>query len=209
MELFCIEPYELSYSDGFSYYHDGRYINVSPHVSKNEKGFLFFEKEEELLNWFYLNAGIPIPKVYRVKYWESFKGLNDVIEITDITNTTHEIYTLWNEEDNLEYDFSLSEKYQKDIWKENPISFFSLLPYFKEFKRRGIIFKNDSLNNEITLIFNDEIRDALFDESDMTLKSNDNIFDAVCDIEFESQMIKDKEVILNRINPKYKRISWF
>ena len=92
---------------------------------------------------------------------------------------------------------------------ESPISFFHLLPYFKEFKRRGIIFKNDSLNNEITLIFNDKIRDALFDESGMTLKNNDEIFDAVCDIEFESQMIKDKEVILNRINPKYKRISWF
>lgn len=107
------------------------------------------------------------------------------------------------------YDFRLSDEYQKDIWKESPISFFKLLPYFKEFKRRGIIFKNDSLNNEITLIFNDKIRDALFDESDMTLKNNDEIFDAVCDIEFESQMIKDKEVILNRINPKYKRISWF
>lgn len=111
MELFCIKPYELSYSNGFSYYHDGRYIDVSPHVSKIEQGFLFFEKEEELLNWFYLNDGIPIPKVYRVKYYESFKGLNDVIEITDITNTTHEIYTLWNKQYNLEYDFRLSDEY--------------------------------------------------------------------------------------------------
>ncbi len=94
MELFCIKPYELSYCNGFSYYTDGRYINVSPHVNKKEKDFLFFKKEEKLLHWFYLNDGIPIPKVYRVKYWESFKGLNDAIEIT-ILQTQHMKFILY------------------------------------------------------------------------------------------------------------------
>lgn len=155
LELFYILPYTKKYNAGHHYYNDEICCNdykdafFSTWYGKS----LFFETEKELLNYFYQNSHNPIPVVYKIRYVENFKGLDDVIQITDLGNNTTAFYTILNSNSYAYFNFQISEFCGKNVWQDCifPIeeSNFRLKDVYEGFSKRGIKLKCNVLKKNI------------------------------------------------------------
>lgn len=153
--LFYILPYTKRYSDGHHYYNDE--ISCMDYKSSNItiwKGeSLFFDDKDQLLNWFYANTDKPIPSVYRIKYLENYKGLDDVIELTNLSSNVTTYHTILNKKTCAYYDVKKSESCGKDVWVPYPLDktaeTFDIRDMYDEFTKRGIKLKCDVFKKNI------------------------------------------------------------
>lgn len=151
LELFYILPYTKSYNSGGYYRNDdtGCTDYIPPSIKDIKGGSIFFDDKETLLEWFYKNPDAPIPKVYRVKYFSSYKGLDDVFKITNLCNGKTKYLTAFDEEYYLLYDEEKSELCGKDVWCPKYCGLFSVMreeniklqDLYEEFTKRGIKIK--------------------------------------------------------------------
>lgn len=155
LELFYILPYTKKFNASHHYYNDEICTNDYKDASFSTwyGKSLFFETEKELLNYFYQNPHNPIPKVYRIKYVGFFKGLDDVIQITDLRNSTTSFYTILNSNSYAYYNFNISEFCGKYVWQDVifPMeeSKFRLKDMYEEFSKQGIKLKCNVLKKQI------------------------------------------------------------
>jgi len=192
LELYYILPYTKKYNAGHHFYNDE--ICCSDYKDSSFSTWygnsLFFETEKELLNYFYQNPHNPTPEVYRIQYIGHFKGLDDVIQITELRNNSSGFYTILNKDSFAWFSFKVSEFCGKYVWQDTifPIeeSRFILKDIYKEFHKRGIKFKYDVLKKNI-------------DKS----KWFEFVGNPYCIV--DAIQMKDKQLILYRYNPKQLR----
>ena len=149
LELFYILPYTKSYDCGGYYRSDetGSTAYRPPSESIWNGNPLIFDEKEQLLNWFFQNAGNPIPNVYRIKYIANCFGVDDVIKITNLENDETEYYTVLDEDFYAKYDEDLSKFYNKHIWEDfdsfrySDKELFRFEYIYKELIKRGIEIK--------------------------------------------------------------------
>ncbi len=184
IELLYIVPYEISYDGGEYYYSDeiNSDVYIPAHTSTYKKSPLFFDNIKQLQKWFYKNAGNPIPKVYRIKYLSTFKGIDNVLKITNLQNDKTRFFSILNKEYSLEHDVRGSILYKNNIWEEvlNKFVGFNLRKIYNEFQKRGV--KISRSNNELK-------------------------FDCICDVYYESSKMEGKKLVLNRENPELQK--WY
>ena len=119
LELFYILPYTKSYVSGGYYKNDdtGCIDYKSGHTRIWPGSPLFFDKQEQLLKWFYENTDNPIPGVYRIKYLSNYKGLDDVFKITDLANDGTRYYKVIDKYHYVWFDMEKSESCEKNVWQ--------------------------------------------------------------------------------------------
>ena len=153
LELFYILPYTKSYVSGGSYKNDdtGCIDYKSGHTRIWPGSPLFFDKQEQLLKWFYENTDNPIPCVYRIKYLSNYKGLDDVFKITDLANDGTRYYKVIDKYHFVWFDMEKSESCEKNVWQLGflmDIGTFRFENIYEEFDKRGIKIKNISNLNK-------------------------------------------------------------
>lgn len=193
LELFYILPYTKKYNTGHHYYNDeiccNDYKDASFSIWYGDS--LFFETEKQLLSYFSQNAHNPIPIIYRIRYMENFKGLDDIIQITNLGNNTTGFYTMLDKNRYAWFNLKISEFCGKNVWQDdilkNDEGNFRLKDMFEEFSKRGIKLKCNVLKKNIdkTKCF-EFIGDPYY------------IGDAI--------QMKDKQLILYRQNPTKPRL---
>lgn len=156
IELFYVLPYTKKYIAGYHYYNDDICCNDYKNASFNSwyGNSLFFDTEKDLLNYFYQNPHNPIPIVYKIRYVGNFKGLDDVIQITNLLNNATGFYTILNPKSYAYFDFNSSEFCGKYVWRDNFLkqieeSKFRLKDMYEEFSKRGIKLKYNVLNTHL------------------------------------------------------------
>ena len=149
LELFYILPHITNYNSGGNYRNDdtGCIDYSEPCLIICRGSSLFFDSKEQLLNYFYENAHKTIPVVYRIKYIDSYKGLDDVIKITDLSNNATTYHTMLNQYKCAYYNEEKSESCGKDVWEQYPSYIssekFSVKDIYEELKKRGIKIKSN------------------------------------------------------------------
>lgn len=153
LKLFYIQPYEKNYNSGYHYKNDDTgcmdYMPASETIW--EHNAKIFDSKEQLLKWFYKNADYPIPTVYIMQYVGNYKGLNDVIKITNLSDDTVGYYTALNKEMYAWYDAKESKYFEKNLWKSG-YTFngkFSFEFIYNEFIKRGIKIECNVFENNI------------------------------------------------------------
>lgn len=186
--LFYILPYTKRYDSGGYYRNDdtGCTAYRPPSETVWTGNPLIFDKKEQLLKWFYENAGNPIPTVYRMKYIANYKGLNDVIKITNLGNGETKYYTALSKDKYAWYDTEKSERFGNVVWDYGYLKHFDNRPFkfdyiYEEFCKRGIKIKCNVYDSDI-------------DKTDC--------FEFVGDPDYEKEKAKGKKLILYR--PSFK-----
>lgn len=154
--LFFIIPYETVYHNG-GYFYDDETCATGYRPSSTDTFIgdpLIFDKSSDLLQWFYENATKKtIPRIYKINYIGNYKGLDDVIKMTNLSNNETKYYTALNQEYCACYLGKESERCNKYVWDyflTRPFgSMLSLKQIYKAFSERGIDIKcNVYENNE-------------------------------------------------------------
>lgn len=188
LELFYILPYTKRYNSGYHYRNDdtGCTDYKAPSMSIWKGNSLFIEDKEKLLQWFYENPDNPIPVVYRIKYLSNYKGLDDIIKITNLSNNKTSYYTILNKDKYAWYDTEKSEYYGKDIWQwdflNNSNQTINIKDIYEEICKRGIKIKCNVFKKNI-------------DKTECFEFIGDPFYRA------ESEKMKNKKLILYRRHP--------
>lgn len=145
--LYYILPYRQSFNPG-GYYPSNEtgctsYRKAS--YSFFRENSVFFDDKEQLLNWFLANTDRQIPVVYRIKYLENYKGIDDVIQMTNLSSSFTGYYTILNKNCYAKFDAEKSEACEKNVWISlylNPDGeTYRIRDIYDEFAKRGIKIK--------------------------------------------------------------------
>lgn len=189
LELFYILPYTVSYNSG-GYYKDDDTGGIGynpPSKSVWNGDSLIFEEKEDLLKWFYKNAGKQIPTVYRIKYIDNYLGVDDVFKITDLKDDKTEYYTALSEDSYAMYDENNSKIYDKNIWK--PVYAFR---YDTNRKFRFEYIYEEFIKRGIKIKFN-------VYEKNIDIKTR---FEFIGDPRYERKAAEGKKLVLYNPHPK-------
>lgn len=141
--------YELSTVNGV-FHAGGRYYNDeiceyvtkygSYEVLKGDK--LYFESLSKIFDWIVENAGKIIPEIRTIEYIGDYKGLTDVIKITNLSKGDISYYTAVNKKEFLIY--YEGNNYWKISTNGYPIKYINNLKYiYNLFEERGVTLKNN------------------------------------------------------------------
>lgn len=189
LELFYIVPYTKSYNSG-GYYRSDETCSTTyraPSESIWNGDPLFFDEKEQLLNWFYQNAGNPIPNVYRIRYIANYQGVEDVFKITNLEDGKIEYYTALSENYYAKYDEDMSKRSGKIVWK--PLYSHK---YDDKASLRFVYIYDEFIKRGIKIRFN--VYEKSFDERIR--------FEFIGDPLYEKEKAAGKKLVLYR--PSYK-----
>lgn len=190
LELFYIVPYAKSYNSG-GYYRSDETCSTAykaPSESIWNGKPLFFDEKEQLLNWFYQNAGNHIPNVYRIRYIANFQCIDDVFEITNLKDGKIEYYTAVCENYYAKYDEDMSMRYGKIVWED-----FYSYKYDDKASLRFEYIYNEFIKRGIKIKFN------VF-KKDIDKKT---CFEFIGDPLYEKDKVEGKKLVLYK--PSHKR----